>query len=58
MNASDSSDDELPVYRSRQHHAKYSDLMASRVSRATANACKYNEMLPNGQRHKGCMCGV
>ena len=42
MNASDSSDDDdIPVYRSRQHHGKYSDLMASRVSRAAATACKY-----------------
>ena len=39
MNAS-SSDEDVPVYRSRQHHGKYSDLMASRVSRAAAAACK------------------
>ena len=41
LNVSDSSDDDVRLYRSRQHHAKYSDLMASRVSKAAANACKY-----------------
>ncbi|XP_046851282.1 chaperone protein DnaJ-like isoform X1 [Xenia sp. Carnegie-2017] len=34
------SDDDFPIYRSRQHHAKYSDMMARRVSKATANSFK------------------
>ena len=35
------SDEDFPIYRSRQHHAKYSDMMARRVSKATANSCKF-----------------
>ncbi|XP_046851413.1 nucleophosmin-like [Xenia sp. Carnegie-2017] len=34
------SDEDFPIYRSRQHHAKYSDMMARRVSKATANSFK------------------
>ncbi|XP_046851412.1 uncharacterized protein LOC124444798 [Xenia sp. Carnegie-2017] len=34
------SDDDFPIYGGRQHHAKYSDMMARRVSKATANSFK------------------
>ena len=40
-----SSDDEGPMYRTRQRHGKYSDLMASRVSKTAAAECKYKYRL-------------